>query len=69
MSKSERPDDKLTITIEKKGGNAYEFYVKRECKNPLKRYEFGVVGPKKEALAEVQHYLFIFTKGENNGTN
>lgn len=55
--------EKLTITINKKG-ELYEFYVKRESDDLMKRFEFGVVGNKEEALAEVQHYLFIFTKGE-----
>lgn len=56
--------DKLVMTIEKKGENAYEFYVKRESDDLMKRFEFGAVGNKEDALAEVQHYLFIFTKGE-----
>ena len=56
--------DVLKMKVEKLDNGLYQFEVDRKSDNPMDNFSFGVTGPKGDAIAEVSHYLFLFTRDE-----
>ena len=56
--------DVLKMQVEKLDNGLYQFDVDRKSDDPMNNFSFGVTGPKGDAIAEVSHYLFLFTRDE-----